>query len=61
MSPIEFILLLCVLGAVLYLFNGKIDPTLYKIIMVIIVVVAACWLLQAFGIWSGGPKLYAPS
>jgi hypothetical protein len=44
------IVLLIVLGVVLWLLRGKMDPTLYTVLIILIVLFFCLWLLSIFGL-----------
>lgn len=51
---IELIVALVVLGLILWgLQQFPLDPTIKKIITVVVIIVAVLWVLQALGLWSG--------
>lgn len=47
---IGIIIFLIVIGFVLYLLRGRLDPTIYTIIMALLVLGVALWLLSLFGL-----------
>jgi hypothetical protein len=58
MPLLSIVVALVVVGLLLWAV-GKIpvDPTIAKIIRVLVVVVACLWLLQALGLFTGGPVI----
>jgi hypothetical protein len=56
MDIITLVVLLLVLGVVLYFARAWIEPRVMTLIVAIIAIGVLCWLLDAFGLWSGGPK-----
>lgn len=59
MSLISLLIMLVIVGVVLYLINTLIpmDPKIKTIINVVVVIAVCLWLLQAFGLLSGGPAV----
>ena len=57
MNIIGVIIILVVIGVALYLLNQYVPmaPPIKTIINVVIVLVVIIWLLQVFGLFSGGP------
>jgi hypothetical protein len=54
MSLITVIVILIVLGIVLQLIRSWLDPTIYRIILVLIVLAVCLMILSAFGLFSMG-------
>jgi len=58
MSLISLVILLIVVGVLLWLVNTQlgsfIDGKILKIINVVVVIVVVLWLLNVFGVLSGG-------
>jgi hypothetical protein len=50
MTIIGVLLFFIVIGIILFFVRSRIDPTIYNIIIVILVIVFCCWLLAAFGL-----------
>jgi hypothetical protein len=58
MSLLSLVVALVVVGLLLWAVGQiPIDPTIAKIIRVLVVVVACLWLLQALGLFTGGPVI----
>jgi hypothetical protein len=56
MSLIQLIVVLVVVGVVLYLIQTiPMDETIKVIIRVVVILAAVLWLLEAFGLLGGGP------
>jgi hypothetical protein len=60
MSLIQLIIGLAVVGVILWLINTMIpmSPAIKKLINIIVVIVAVVYVLQFFGIFTFGPKLW---
>jgi len=56
MSLVSLVVVLIVVGAILYLINNYIpmDAKIKKILNAFVIIVVILWLLQAFGVLSGG-------
>ena len=58
MSLLDVVIALVIVGLVLYIIGLiPIDPTIKKIINILVIVVMAFWLLQQLGLWHGGPDI----
>jgi hypothetical protein len=58
MSLIQLIVVLVVVGVALYLVQTiPMDQTIKTIIRVVVILAVILWLLEAFGLLSGGPIL----
>jgi hypothetical protein len=55
MSLISIIIALIIVGVLLWLVNTylPLDPTIKKILNVVVIIVVVLWLLQAFGVLAG--------
>jgi len=56
MSLVSLVVVLIVVGVILYLINNYIpmDTKIKKILNALVIIVVILWLLQAFGVFSGG-------
>lgn len=56
MSLVSLVVVLIVVGVILYLINNYIpmDTKIKKILNALVIIVVILWLLQAFGVLSGG-------
>lgn len=58
MSLITLVVTLAVVGLLLWAIGQiPMDATIAKIIRVVVIVVACLWLLQALGLFAGGPAI----
>lgn len=57
MSLIGTIILLIIIGVVLQLVKEWVEPVIYKVALILIVIVAALLILAQFGIFTAGPHL----
>ncbi len=58
MTLIQLVVVLIVVGVALYLVQTiPMDATIKTIIRVVVILAVVLWLLQAFGLLSGGPVL----
>jgi hypothetical protein len=59
MSIIGLVVVLVVIGVVLYLVNTLIpmDPKIKTILNAVVLIFVCLWLLNAFGLLTGGPVL----
>lgn len=56
MPIIQLLVWLALFGAVLYIITLiPMDPTIRRIITIVAVVAVVLWLLESFGLLSGGP------
>lgn len=49
---ISLIVTLVVVGVLLYLFRGWVDPTIYKLILILIILAVTLFILSAFGLFT---------
>ena len=59
MTLIGLIIVLCIVGVLLYCINTLVpmDPKIRTIIDIVVIIAVVLWLLQTFGLLSGGPIL----
>ena len=61
MSLIALVVYLIIFGALLYVVGLlPIDATIKIIIRVIVIIAVALWLLNSFGLMTGGPMIGSP-
>ena len=61
MSLIALVVYLIIFGALLYVVGLlPIDATIKTVIRVVVIIAIALWLLNAFGLMSGGPTIGSP-
>lgn len=56
---ISILVTLVIVGLVLYLIENYVPMSapIKTVLRVVVVLLLCLWLLQAFGLWSGGPSL----
>lgn len=57
MSLIGLIIVLVIIGIVLQLIKEYVEPKIYLVAIIAIILVACFFILQAFGVTSWGPHL----